>query len=277
MVVSGTGTVSAGGAPGAVTVADGAGAGSGAGAGGGAGARGRGGSRRRGRGGSRRRGQVRVALRCVAAAARVGLRPRLRRLIERDRDEPVAPVRGRPLDPRDDVAQERVGRRETRGGPRRARRVAAVVAAVGHDVGERRRRGSGSQVGRQATEVDVVGRARPAVEQRVEVDERVAPGHVRVAGTRRGLCVRPPEHRMAASPHDALHVRAPRLVRGHELVGQRLRPGRVHAPIARHLAVVAHRPRRDVDVRGAVRGRRVRRPWPLSRPISFASSPSATA
>ena len=56
------------------------------------------------------------------------------------------------------------------------------MAAVGDDVGERRACVFGRcQVGRELVEADVVVGAGGAVDQRVEVDERVAPGHVGVA------------------------------------------------------------------------------------------------
>src|SRR5262249_15378086 len=121
---------------------------------------------RRGRGG---RGEVRVGRRLVAAGARVAVGAVLRGLVERDGGQAAVLVGRRGLDLRNQRLQERVGGRETGGLAVRARGLRAVVAAVGDDVGDRRRGVLRRQVEAELVEPDHVARAVGV--QRVEVDE----------------------------------------------------------------------------------------------------------
>ena len=111
--------------------------------------------------------------------------PGLRGLVERDRDQPAVLVGGGLLDLGHDLLQERVGRRAGR--PSRQACTAAALPSS-HGLGTMYASDgvlaglvrSVSEMG----EVDVVLVAVGAEPHRVEVHERVAPGHVRIAGTR---------------------------------------------------------------------------------------------
>src|SRR5207245_1179454 len=125
---------------------------------------------------------------------------------------PVARRRRRGEDLRDPFREEGVGGLQAAGGAVEAGRFAAVVAQVRDDervVGGLRR---GSEIRRQARERQIVARAVAEVEQRVEVDERVVAGGVRVARARVLRFVGLVGHGMAAARHrfgpvgEVLHI-----------------------------------------------------------------------
>ena len=118
-----------------------------------------------------------------------------------------------------------------------------VVAEVRCDVREVRCRAGRAQVGRELIEADDVLRARRAVDDRVEVDERIVARRVHVARVRllrvvlrvdRGV---PARLRLGRRVADVLHVPLPREVARRELVGERAHAGRVHAARPDGLAV----------------------------------------
>ena len=118
-----------------------------------------------------------------------------RRFVEGDDEHPVGLVRRRRKDLRDLRSQEAVGRDETTGLAVDARSVVPVVTQVRRDERQVRRRRRRPQVGREVSEVDDVLATRRRIDDRVEVDERVVPRRVHVAGLRHQRVVGRPDRR----------------------------------------------------------------------------------
>src|SRR5207302_6152897 len=138
-------------------------------------------------------------------------------------------------------SQERVGGGEPRWLARRTRLFCPVVAAVRDDVGKRWRLGPELEVAPQLREPDVVAFATSAVDQRVEVDERVSPRHLRGARTGRLVGVDRAKRGVRAGLRliggtvaEVFDIGPPRLALGGELIGERARLGGINAAASRN-------------------------------------------